>query len=1065
MSHIRSPYLLWAAAAPFVVASALVAQVAEAQGNSVITGTVRDASSGAPAADVVVTVTSPALQGEQVVVTDATGLYRLPQLPPGEYTIRLEKETYKPYARAGVVVRAGSTIRVNIDLLPEIVQSSEEVVVTGRAPTIDVGSAQAGSTVDSNFVRRIALSPPSVKGSATRSFESVAEVAPTAHADTYGMSISGTTSPENQYVIDGVSVNDPGFGIVGTPLSVEFVGEVNIITGGYLPEYGRATGGVLDVVTRSGSNEFHGSVFSSITPGGLEGEREIVRREAQTITTETSLSSLRDFGADLGGPIIKDKLWFYVGLSPSFATYKLERNLNRIVLENGAPVVDEATGFTATERIPGTTQTYYAEQKNLQYIGKLTFLINQDHNLTLSVYGGPSWSGGDGGFGIRPQTGEVEVLPSGLLGSYTNLAHVITQESTDVSLKYSASFLNKNLLFDATLGWHHGYRAQLPSDGSAVGSRDGLARFAAVTYRRTSPGFHNVNEFEPVPNGACDPVTVTGEDGMPTEINVCPVTTYNYGGPGFIEEGRLDRYQGKGVVTGLLTAAGHHVIKGGIDVELMGFDHQRAYSGGVLFRESTNGARFDDFRRFGRILGPDQAETLATADVQSYSTAVGAFAQDSWSILDKVTLNAGVRYDAQFLGANGETGLYLPNQWSPRVGVIYDFTQTGRSKLFVNFARYYESIPLDLADRSLTRGGQARGGHSADGCDPRTIEGQEGGCADPEYYTLIGDPSNPSRHWRVSGGSRITVDPDISPQSSDELSLGGEYEILPDARIGAQYTKRYMNSVIEDMSRDEGLTYFLGNPGEGIAKDFPKAARDYDAVTLYFNKIFSSGWLAQASYTISYLRGNYAGLFRPETRQLDPNINSDFDLVSLLPNREGPLPGDRTHQFKVYGAKDFDVTRWLGVNLGLSFRTRSGEPTNFLGAHPVYGGDEVFILPRGSGERLPWVHSFDGHLGLAYRLAKESELILSMDVFNIFNFQEVTAVDQTFTRSEVRPILDGTVDNVPGKGEGCDPGAGCKLTYVSGDPFNPDQDRNPNFGNPTEYQPPRTFRFAAKVTF
>jgi hypothetical protein len=156
----------------------------------------------------------------------------------------------------------------------------------------------------------------------------LAEVAPTAHSDTYGMSVSGTTSPENQYIVDGLSVNDPGYGLLGTPLSAEFIKEVNVITGGYMPEYGRATGGVLDAVTKSGSNEFHGSIFTSITPGALEGPRTPVITEGQTIGTDTQLSSLRDFGIEFGGPILKDKLWFYAGLQPSFTRYRLTRYLN-----------------------------------------------------------------------------------------------------------------------------------------------------------------------------------------------------------------------------------------------------------------------------------------------------------------------------------------------------------------------------------------------------------------------------------------------------------------------------------------------------------------------------------------------------------------------------------------------------------------------------------------------------------------------------------------------------------------------------------------------------------------
>jgi hypothetical protein len=244
------------------------------------------------------------------------------------------------------------------------------------------------------------------------------------------------------------------------------------------------------------------------------------------------------------------------------------------------------------------------------------------------------------------------------------------------------------------------------------------------------------------------------------------------------------------------------------------------------------------------------------------------------------------------------------------------------------------------------------------------------------------------------GSDKTPVDPDITPQSSDELVVGGEYEVIANARVGFQYTKRWQNHVIEDMSRDEAQTYFLGNPGYGIAKDFPKATRDYDALTIYGNKNFSDLWLAQISYTISYLRGNWAGLFRPENGQLDPNINSDFDLITLIPNRQGPLAGDSTHQIKIFGAKDFVIPGGMLVNLGAAYRTRSGGPTNYLGSHNIYGEDQVFILPRGSGERLPWTHDIDTHLGFGLKLAKDSVVLLSFDVFNLFNFQGVAATDQ-----------------------------------------------------------------------
>jgi hypothetical protein len=282
---VRFKRSFWIAVA-LAIASLLLSVSALAQGSAVLTGTARDAETKRPIADVLVTATSPALQGEQIVVTDATGQYRIPNLPPGVYTVRLDRESYKPFARGDIQLRVGSTIRLNIDLLPEALK--EEIIVKGSAPVIDVGSATTGVNVGSDFASRIAVSPPSGKGGATRSFESLAEVAPGAAPDRYGVSISGTTSPENQYVIDGLSVNNPAFGILGTQLPVEFVKEVNIIAGGYLPEYGRATGGYLDVVTKSGGNEFHGSIFSSIAPGIFEGAREEIRREGSTISTVTS---------------------------------------------------------------------------------------------------------------------------------------------------------------------------------------------------------------------------------------------------------------------------------------------------------------------------------------------------------------------------------------------------------------------------------------------------------------------------------------------------------------------------------------------------------------------------------------------------------------------------------------------------------------------------------------------------------------------------------------------------------------------------------------------------------
>jgi Ca-activated chloride channel family protein len=184
----------------------LLAAPALAQTGTIL-GTVIDVKSRQPVPDAVVTATSPNLQGEQTVVTDAHGNYRIPGLPPGVYTLRFEKEQYKPYARGDIQLRLNRTVRVNVELQPGPL--AEEIEITAAPPTIDVGSSTTGVNVDQEFIRRIAVA----RGGATRSFESLAEAAPGAKTDSYGVGINGSSSPERGYVVDGLTTNDPAYGV------------------------------------------------------------------------------------------------------------------------------------------------------------------------------------------------------------------------------------------------------------------------------------------------------------------------------------------------------------------------------------------------------------------------------------------------------------------------------------------------------------------------------------------------------------------------------------------------------------------------------------------------------------------------------------------------------------------------------------------------------------------------------------------------------------------------------------------------------------------------------------
>ena len=1069
----------------------LPASVALAQAStSVLVGNVVDASTRTPVADVVVTATSPSLQGEQVVVTDVTGFYRVPQLPPGVYLLRFEKESYRPFSRSGIDVAADQTLRLNVELLPEMA-GTETVTVIGAPPTIDIGSSATGTTVTQEFMRNLAVARPGGLGGANRSFDSLATTAPQANADFYGVGINGATSPENLFLIDGISVNNPGFGTLGTPLTAEFMDEIHIVTGGYMPEYGRNSGGVISAVTTSGGNEFHGSAFGTFTPGSLAGRPGTVGGTTSTVQGKREVGNFGDIGATLGGYLIQDRLWFFAGFQWSAQRYIYSRSFNRLFKDPKDP-----EAIPKTEAIPNSTQRWNGDERSINYIGKLTYLISSDHRVSLTVIGTPTTGGGEGGVALRNRSSNRAPFAPALmtLGTFNSTYTRSKFDALDVAGQLNSAFLDKRLLLDLRVGAHFQRDSYLPGDGSGLDDIDKPSVLAGVPLVRSPSAATPVYELDAsVPSSVR---TACSEPGA----SCSGVSHFLTGGPGKLETLDFDSYQARAVLTYLVNAAGHHVLKAGFDGQLNKYNHDESITGGVVYYDGQDygapaGTVVDSFR-FGHLSGNDVIVDTPRVQTSTQSTILGGFIQDSWSVLDKVTLNLGLRYDALTMqGQDGKTRISLEDQLSPRVGLVWDPTQQGRSKLFVNYGRYYEYIPLDIADKSLSSSqASITGLHQCNplqvgrtGCDANTqTDGQ---------FFINGVTQAPNRKWATNGGPyAVYVDPHLKSPANDEIVAGAEYEVLPSARAGLTYTYRNLVRTVEDMSNNDGQTYFIGNPGEGIADAFPRATRKYHAVTVLFTKSFSDLWLAQASYTWTQLRGNYEGLFENRgfsalgAPQLDPNINSTFDLRTLLANQTGPLPSDLSHNIKLYLAKEFAITPVFSTTLGGSFNANSGPPINALGAHPVYGSGFAFILERGGAGRLPWVTSLDAKIGLNYRLGKDSVITAAVEGFNLFNSQRPVTVDENYTLKTVTPILGAKQGSVPTKFGGicadatvasCASGNGSlprpRLDPTTGGAIRvglPDRNgalqswlTNLTWGTPTNYQPVRQFRFSLRVTF
>ncbi|MGB8951744.1 MAG: TonB-dependent receptor [Candidatus Aminicenantales bacterium] len=306
---------------------------------------------GTPLPGVTVTIKGPGITLRSLM-TDMNGLYRFPALPPGEYTITASLAGFKKSIQEQVSVTLEQTVTLNIKL--EMGKIEEEVTVIGESPIVDMSSSKLTTNVKKEYFDSLP------KG---RSYQDMVYMAPSVQEDRWGIGVGGATGAENMFIIDGINTTDVEVGTIGTQVTYEFIEEVQTKTGGYEAEFGGALGGVVNVITKSGSNTFHGGALFNFESDKLYGEPKIGVFGAGAIDE----FNYYDFGLHFGGPIIKDKMWIFLGATPGFRkTY-----------------YNPANEFTGESRI-------FEESRNTYYFsGKMTFEAAPGHIITASVFGDP----------------------------------------------------------------------------------------------------------------------------------------------------------------------------------------------------------------------------------------------------------------------------------------------------------------------------------------------------------------------------------------------------------------------------------------------------------------------------------------------------------------------------------------------------------------------------------------------------------------------------------------------------------------------------------------------------
>jgi outer membrane receptor protein involved in Fe transport len=1055
---------------------ALFAGSAAAQSSTTgsIEGTVTDAN-GAAVPGVSVKVTSPNLISPQTATTDDSGRFRVLNLPPGKYAVTIEADKgFGKAERTEVEVNLSKTSTADLQLQPAGAQATVTVTDTAGA-AVDVSGSTTGSNVSSDQFSNFPTQ---------RTVQGLYTIAPTVTRsglrDATGRdrdpSVGGSSGPENNYILDGVNTTDPAFGGSGANLPFEFVQEVEIKTGAYGPEYGRSTGGIFNVITKSGGNEFHGDIFGYGTTKGLVRE---VKNFPFTGSAANGFSEA-DIGGDIGGPIIKDKLWFFGAFNP-------QKRKNYYL-----------------------TQTFHVPVQNDVsipfYAGKITWALNTRNTFTASTFG--DFTKIDGflataalnnvnGFGDditafegRQETGGHNyafrlnsTITNNFIGEFSGGLHF--QRANTIPRAIDRSLVTDNF---AVL---RGGSVLTPvQTGVLFGSGTGFLDFVdgrGGSLQRNfvrGPGFglfstqdRNRYEFnahmQNIVGGAHTIKWGFEWSQNRYDINTRssgPSITYGFT-PGAVNadgtplrntNGNSNETNGSRiannwivctVVSGAITcpsAAGvarAQAIPGAtlaalgltVNPAVTGITTAQAFGTPFLLRNTT---RVRDFQLVG----------------ETYTNVESFYVGDDWKFAKNFQLSFGMRWDyQQSYGNDNSTYLKFNNfddNAAPRFGFIWDFTGKGKGKVFANYAQFIEvPVPLDVNVR-------------AGGGDVQTDKNFNVNRLNAPAGSLI--VPGVSTGATNLGSDATPADLGLKPQSIREITGGLEYEIGGNVVLGTRGVYRAMVNVIEDGSFDDGDTYFIFNPGRigpGTTEEnacagdpatgrapqcFGRAQRFYRAIEFSANKRFTNNFQFIASYVFSSLIGNYEGLFRNDNGQSDPNITSLFDLQSLLANTYGRLPNDRPHQFKFNGSYR---TPWKMLISG-NFYAQSGVPFNQLIPHPIYGNNEGFAVIRGTAviptvsasepgfpnvvdsigtNRSPTTMNLD--LGVYYpiRLGEGKELRLTGDWFNVFNSQRAVTLDQTFS-------INSGVTGVP-------------------------PTVNPFWGSALLVQAPSAFRFGAKFTF
>ncbi len=980
----------------------LLAAVAPALAQELTTGTLAGKvidPTGRAIAGAVIIATSQF--GTRTAETDVNGSYILPFLRPSTYTVRAEAPGgFTTVIHNDVVVGLGQRTALDFTLEPG---KTETVTVTGQTPLVDIHSTSTGTNIKySDFADAVPL------GRAfTDTYAAAAGVVSGLGTGQGNYSIGGASGLENSYVIDGVNVTNTGYGGIGayninygslgTGVTSDFLDEVQIKTGGFEAEYGQALGGIINTIVKSGTNDFKGSVKWFSSPAALQSSRQLVKLDAGAANITDS--DVNDFAFSVGGPFIKDKLFYFVAYNPVITSTHLTAQslanpaftaasncLGGSACEQRFNEGVSANAFAAPNAaaFPAAGSDLDRKRTANNYALKFNWMVSPKHQVELSFFGDPATGPSGPQRDNAPRYGDFDQG-----GGYSKIRF----GSDNQALKWNAVFTPR-FFMEAQIAHHDGIFRETSA----------LDQYSFTDLRNTLEFFRGATSYDP--------------GSGPVPLTLSPVSTRS-GGIGFIsnQDDLNTQYSVK-----LTSVFGKHEVKYGVEYDDISYRDTASYTGpsfnvqlpvsdpitGAPVDADANGIQdtisvptrggatinvrngigadptvaYDSANRF-RVtraqLGPRNPPTTAS------ETAF--FVQDTWTVLPRVTIKAGLRNSSETLKGSGSftlpfgtqnftdpsgvttriftpgTSTYSPNEytfgdnWAPRLGVTWDVLGNGKSRLYANWGRYFERVPNDLAVRAFSNEVGISRQEFSDKALTTPRLGGTGTCSDGSGGT---NTCTALSAVFTQGVDQTSVQKGTKLPYEDELSGGFAFEVTPNSSFEVRAIFRTQGRALEDVQvnaieqiQNFYYGYAYGYPYDpfGGSPSTPQSTK-YPAATFGSYVLANPGTSHVPSGGISNFPKpvrRYKALEFIYTRRFSDNwsVYANYRLSRLIGNYEGLFRNDNgqsdpnlTSQYDfpnsplmsgqfISGALPADVSNVLHVYPSYTFNSKLRLGANF----------------------------------------------------------------------------------------------------------------------------------------